>query len=84
MLSISIPPNLSGKEHAGTEHTPPSLLFSVSTIKRCLYLPNGNPAPGSKFDYKLRWLERLTAHTSNFLKWHILTLNIKSKQASYI
>jgi exodeoxyribonuclease-3 len=26
----------------------------------CLYLPNGNPAPGPKFDYKLRWFERLT------------------------
>src|SRR5262249_970505 len=26
----------------------------------CLYLPNGNPAPGRKFDYKLQWLERLT------------------------
>lgn len=25
----------------------------------CLYLPNGNPAPGPKFDYKLKWLERL-------------------------
>lgn len=25
----------------------------------CLYLPNGNPAPGPKFDYKLAWLERL-------------------------
>jgi exodeoxyribonuclease-3 len=24
----------------------------------CLYLPNGNPAPGPKFDYKLRWLDR--------------------------
>src|SRR4051812_37619927 len=23
----------------------------------CLYLPNGNPAPGPKFDYKLRWFE---------------------------
>ena len=28
----------------------------------CLYLPNGNPTPGPKFDYKLRWLERLTKH----------------------
>jgi exodeoxyribonuclease-3 len=28
----------------------------------CLYLPNGNPAPGPKFDYKLRWFERLTKH----------------------
>src|SRR5215475_13011404 len=28
----------------------------------CLYLPNGNPAPGPKFDYKLRWFERFRAH----------------------
>jgi exodeoxyribonuclease III len=28
----------------------------------CLYLPNGNPAPGPKFDYKLRWFQRLTEH----------------------
>lgn len=27
----------------------------------CLYLPNGNPAPGPKFDYKLGWMERLRA-----------------------
>ncbi|MDF2447856.1 MAG: xth [Bacteroidota bacterium] len=25
----------------------------------CLYLPNGNPAPGPKFDYKLEWFKRL-------------------------
>jgi len=30
----------------------------------CLYLPNGNPAPGPKFDYKLRWFERLIAHAA--------------------
>ena len=28
----------------------------------CLYLPNGNPAPGPKFDYKLGWLSRLLTH----------------------
>ncbi|MFD0740375.1 exodeoxyribonuclease III [Lysobacter koreensis] len=28
----------------------------------CLYLPNGNPQPGPKFDYKLRWFARLIAH----------------------
>jgi len=33
----------------------------------CLYLPNGNPAPGPKFDYKLRWFERLKAHASYLL-----------------
>ena len=30
----------------------------------CIYLPNGNPAPGPKFDYKMRWFERLTAHAA--------------------
>lgn len=30
----------------------------------CLYLPNGNPWPGEKFEYKLRWLERLTVHAA--------------------
>ena len=34
----------------------------------CLYLPNGNPAPGPKFDYKLRWFERLTAHSADLLE----------------
>lgn len=33
----------------------------------CLYLPNGNPAPGPKFDYKLRWFDRLKAHTAELL-----------------
>jgi exodeoxyribonuclease-3 len=32
-----------------------------------LYLPNGNPAPGPKFDYKLRWLERLAQHADTLL-----------------
>jgi exodeoxyribonuclease-3 len=30
----------------------------------CIYLPNGNPQPGPKFDYKLAWLERLIAHAA--------------------
>jgi exodeoxyribonuclease-3 len=33
----------------------------------CLYLPNGNPTPGPKFDYKLRWFERLTIHAAQLL-----------------
>jgi exodeoxyribonuclease-3 len=33
----------------------------------CLYLPNGNPAPGPKFDYKLRWFERLISHGAELL-----------------
>ncbi|MNS80302.1 Exodeoxyribonuclease III [compost metagenome] len=34
----------------------------------CLYLPNGNPAPGPKFDYKLNWLKRFALHSSDLLK----------------
>lgn len=34
----------------------------------CLYLPNGNPAPGPKFDYKLAWFERLTLYAAGLLK----------------
>jgi exodeoxyribonuclease-3 len=34
----------------------------------CLYLPNGNPAPGPRFDYKLKWFERLTKHAKGLVK----------------
>ncbi|WP_426100917.1 exodeoxyribonuclease III [Massilia sp. TSP1-1-2] len=33
----------------------------------CLYLPNGNPAPGPKFDYKLAWFERLIKHADELM-----------------
>jgi exodeoxyribonuclease-3 len=36
-------------------------------IVGCLYLPNGNPAPGPRFDYKLRWFERLAKHARTLL-----------------
>ncbi|MEM1035613.1 MAG: exodeoxyribonuclease III [Pseudomonadota bacterium] len=32
-----------------------------------LYLPNGNPAPGPKYDYKLDWMERLKNRAQNLL-----------------
>lgn len=34
----------------------------------CLYLPNGNPQPGPKLDYKLSWFERLHRHAADLLK----------------
>ena len=34
----------------------------------CLYLPNGNPQPGPKFNYKLAWFERLIAHAQPLLQ----------------
>src|ERR1700748_4006425 len=36
----------------------------------CLYLPNGNPAPGPKFTYKLQWFDRLTEHAAGLLENH--------------
>jgi exodeoxyribonuclease-3 len=33
-----------------------------------IYLPNGNPQPGPKFDYKLAWFERLIGHAKSLLK----------------
>lgn len=35
----------------------------------CLYLPNGNPAPGPKFDYKMKWFERLTARAAKLIEF---------------
>jgi exodeoxyribonuclease-3 len=37
-------------------------------IVGCLYLPNGNPAPGPKFEFKLRWFERFSRHAAGLLK----------------
>ena len=37
-------------------------------IVTSLYLPNGNPQPGPKFDYKLDWFARLRRHAAKFLK----------------
>ena len=34
----------------------------------CLYLPNGNPRPGPKYDYKLRWIEAFEALAADLLK----------------
>src|SRR5688572_5181731 len=33
----------------------------------CLYTPNGNPAPGPKFDYKLAWMARLIIHAQTLI-----------------
>ena len=37
-------------------------------VVACLYLPNGNPQPGPKFDYKLAWFDRLIEHAAGLYK----------------
>lgn len=40
----------------------------AASVRVCgLYLPNGNPAPGPKYDYKLSWMERLRARAEALL-----------------
>jgi exodeoxyribonuclease-3 len=34
----------------------------------CLYFPNGNPAPGPKFDYKMSWFKRLITRARTLIK----------------
>jgi bifunctional non-homologous end joining protein LigD len=41
--------------------------FTFGMVIGCLYLPNGNPYPGPKFDYKLRWFNRLAEHGQTLL-----------------
>lgn len=41
---------------------------TVGGLRLCgLYLPNGNPAPGPKYDYKLAWMERMEARAAEIL-----------------
>lgn len=40
-------------------------------IVGCIYLPNGNPQPGPKFDYKLAWFDRLIRHSRRLAKENV-------------
>ncbi|MFD0858182.1 exodeoxyribonuclease III [Roseovarius aquimarinus] len=43
-------------------------VMGETAIRVCgLYLPNGNPAPGPKYDYKLAWMERMQARATELL-----------------
>ena len=56
-----------GRGVPGFEDDPQSRYLEavvVGILIGCLYLPNGNPQPGPKFDYKLAWFERFNAHAA--------------------
>ncbi|WP_299686922.1 exodeoxyribonuclease III [uncultured Tateyamaria sp.] len=45
-----------------------TVMGDTTAIRVCgLYLPNGNPCPGPKYDYKLAWMERLRARAAALL-----------------
>lgn len=43
--------------------------FTAGLRVASIYLPNGNPAPSEKYDYKLAWMERLTDHVTGLLSY---------------
>jgi exodeoxyribonuclease III len=45
-----------------------TVIGDAHAVRLCgLYLPNGNPAPGPKYDYKLAWMARMEAHAKSLL-----------------
>jgi exodeoxyribonuclease-3 len=53
----------------GTDDRQPRYIEAAvsGVLVGCLYAPNGNPAPGPKFDYKLAWHARFAAHAAELL-----------------
>jgi exodeoxyribonuclease-3 len=45
--------------------------FINGIVIGCLYLPNGNPWPGPKFEYKLRWMQRLQIHVDKLRNFNL-------------
>ncbi|MEO0771841.1 MAG: exodeoxyribonuclease III [Pseudomonadota bacterium] len=46
-----------------------TVMGDKTAVRVCgLYLPNGNPCPGPKYDYKLAWMERLQARAAELLE----------------
>jgi bifunctional non-homologous end joining protein LigD len=68
ILARDSEPLLIHKGLPGEEHDTQSRYLEAAAhgvIVACLYLPNGNPQPGPKFDYKLRWFEHLIEHAAS-------------------
>ena len=57
----SLPGNSQDRQARYIEAAVQGLLFTS------IYLPNGNPQPGPKFDYKLAWFERLIHHAGELM-----------------
>lgn len=60
-------PALAGQDEGADEQARYVEAFTNGVRVASIYLPNGNPAPGEKFDYKLAWMDRLVAHARDLL-----------------
>jgi exodeoxyribonuclease III len=62
----SLPGNSEGRIHE--DHQARYIEAAVQGVLfTSIYLPNGNPQPGPKFNYKLAWFERLIAHAAGLM-----------------
>lgn len=70
ILAHGMAPQEIGRGLAGNSEDEQSRYIEAAVdgvLIACLYLPNGNPAPGPKFDYKLQWFERLILRGAELL-----------------
>lgn len=64
-ISRGLPGDESDEQARWIEAT---VIGDATAVRVCgLYLPNGNPVPGPKYDYKLAWMARMEAHARDLL-----------------
>lgn len=71
ILARDAEPLLSRRGLPGEPHPEQSRYIEAvvqGVVIGCLYLPNGNPQPGPKFDYKLAWFEKLIDHAGMLME----------------
>ncbi|WP_309629908.1 exodeoxyribonuclease III [Brevundimonas sp.] len=71
ILSRDAPPVVTRRALPGDPNDAQSRYLEAAVkgvLVGCLYLPNGNPQPGPKFDYKLAWFERLITHARDLFE----------------
>lgn len=58
-----------GEDDIEARYIEATVIGDTRPVRVCgLYLPNGNPAPGPKYDYKLRWMDRLKSRAAELLR----------------
>jgi exodeoxyribonuclease-3 len=70
ILARDCVPVLTRSSLPGDSHDPQARYIEAAVngiLITSIYLPNGNPQPGPKFDYKLAWFDRLITHAAQLL-----------------
>src|ERR1700735_2318035 len=71
LTRTSLPGNPEGHDPEDRNHQDHQARYIEAAVQGVLitsiYLPNGNPQPGPKFNYKLAWFERLIAHAAKLM-----------------